>query len=154
MGLIHTHEGERTRSSIRETAKQFFDACETGYGWEVCKQYCHPQATFTAQADALAGVDNLEAHAEWMKELFTPLPDSRYEARSFALDEGQHTSACEKMHSPLSTERSCQADFPRISHLQTKPSSGSTTSPTHSNPHFVSTCVEALFPGRVWARTN
>ena len=40
--------------TIKETAAQFFDACETGKGWETCKQYCHPQASFSAQADALA----------------------------------------------------------------------------------------------------
>ncbi|HUF03011.1 MAG TPA: ester cyclase [Aridibacter sp.] len=74
-------------SSIKETAEQFFDACETGKGWEVCMRYCHPQATFSAQADALAGVDTLEAYTEWMKGLLTPLPDGRYEVRSFAVDE-------------------------------------------------------------------
>ena len=49
-------------SSIKEQAEQFFDACETGKGWETCRQYCQPQATFSAQADALAGVDTLEAY--------------------------------------------------------------------------------------------
>ena len=34
---------------IKNTAKQFFDACETGKGWAGCKQYCHPAATFSAQ---------------------------------------------------------------------------------------------------------
>ena len=51
-------------SSIKEKAEQFFDACETGKGWETCQQYCKPQATFSAQADALAGVDTLEAYTE------------------------------------------------------------------------------------------
>ncbi len=80
-------------SSIKETAEQFFDACETGKGWEACKRYCHPQATFSAQTEALAGVDTLEAYTEWMKGLFTPVPDARYEVRSFAVDEGRSNVA-------------------------------------------------------------
>jgi predicted ester cyclase len=74
-------------SSIKETAKKFFDACETGQGWQRCQEYCHPSATFSAQVAALAGVDTLEAYTEWMKGLLTPLPDGRYEVRSFAVDD-------------------------------------------------------------------
>ncbi len=80
-------------SSIKEKAEQFFDACETGKGWETCRQYCHPQATFSAQADALAGVDTLEAYTEWAKGLLTPMPDGRYEVRSFAVDEDRNNVA-------------------------------------------------------------
>ncbi len=77
-------------SSIKEKAEQFFDACETGKGWETCQQYCHPQATFSAQADALGGVDTLEAYTEWAKGLLTPMPDARYEVRSIAVDEDRN----------------------------------------------------------------
>ena len=80
-------------SLIREKAEQFFDACETGKGWETCQKYCHPQATFSAQADALAGVDTLEAYTEWMKGLLTPVPDGHYEVRSFAVDEDRNNVA-------------------------------------------------------------
>ena len=76
-------------SSIEE-AEQFFDACETGKGWEACQQYCQPQATFSAQADALAGVDTVEAYTEWMKGLLTPVADGRYEVRSFGADEDRN----------------------------------------------------------------
>src|SRR4051794_14205400 len=41
-----------------------------------------------------------------------------------------------------------------FSHLHTNPSSGSMTSPTRRKPHLVKTCVEALFFGRVCARTT
>lgn len=74
-------------SSIRATAEQFFDACETGKGWSGCQRYCHPDATFSAQADALSGVTTLEAYTEWMKGLFGPMPDGRYELRAFAVDD-------------------------------------------------------------------
>jgi len=77
-------------TTIKGTAERFFDACETGKGWEVCKQYCHPGATFSAQADALAGVETLEAYTEWMKGLLTPVPDGRYELRSFAVDDDRN----------------------------------------------------------------
>ena len=44
-------------SSIRETAEQFFDACETGKGWEGCQAYCHEGATFSFDgASDVAGV--------------------------------------------------------------------------------------------------
>lgn len=74
-------------SSIRKIAELFFDACESGKGWEVCKAYCHPDATFSAQAEALRGVDTLEGYTEWMKGLLTPVPDGHYELRAFAVDE-------------------------------------------------------------------
>ena len=74
-------------SSIKESAEQFFDACDTGKGWDVCKEFCHPDASFSAQAGALADVDTLESYTEWMKGLLTPVPDGRYELRSFAVDE-------------------------------------------------------------------
>ncbi len=74
-------------SSIKESAEQFFDACETGKGWDGCREFCHPDATFSAQAGALTDVDTVESYAEWMKGLLTPVPDGRYELRSFAVDE-------------------------------------------------------------------
>ena len=80
-------------SSIKETAEQFFEACETGKGWEACQQYCHAAATFSAQAGALAGVDTVQAYTDWMKGLLTPVPDGRYELKSFAVDEGRRNVA-------------------------------------------------------------
>ena len=76
-------------SSIEET-EQFFDACETGKGWEACQQYCQPQATFSAQADALAGVDTVEAYTESRKGLLTPVADGRYEVHPFCVDEDRN----------------------------------------------------------------
>ncbi len=74
-------------SSIRETAEKFFNACESGKGWEECRQYCHSDASFSAQADALAEVKTLEAYTEWLKGIFTPAPDTSYDVRAFAVDE-------------------------------------------------------------------
>ena len=80
-------------SAIKVTARSFFDACETGKGWEGCKAFCHEGATFSAQAAALAGVDTLEKYADWMKGLFTPVPDGSYEIRAFAVDEDRRSVA-------------------------------------------------------------
>jgi len=69
-----------------ETAKAFFEACETGKGWESCQQYCAADASFSCQADALAETKTLASYAEWMKGLLTPVPDGRYVLTSFAMD--------------------------------------------------------------------
>lgn len=74
-------------ASIRDTAEKFFDACETGKGWSVCRQFCRQGASFSAQAAALQGIDTLEGYTEWMKGLYTPIPDAGYELRSFAVDD-------------------------------------------------------------------
>ena len=73
--------------SIRTAAQSFFDACETGKGWAGCSQYCYPEATFSSQAGVLSDIKTLEAYTEWMKGMFTPIPDGSYEVRSFAVDE-------------------------------------------------------------------
>jgi predicted ester cyclase len=72
--------------AIAAQAREFFHACETGEGWQACKAYCTPDATFSGQADALAGIDTVEAYTEWMRNLLTPIPDGRYELRSFSVD--------------------------------------------------------------------
>jgi predicted ester cyclase len=74
-------------SKMADTAQLFFDACETGKGWEGCKAWCTPDASFTCQADALAAVTTLAAYTDWMKGLLTPIPDGHYEIKSFAVDE-------------------------------------------------------------------
>ena len=75
-----------------ETAKTFFEACETGKGWDVCQQHCTSDASFSCQADALAETKMLEDYAEWMKGLLTPVPDGRYVLKSFAMDEDRGTA--------------------------------------------------------------
>jgi predicted ester cyclase len=76
-----------TVSPTVEVARAFFDACESGKGWEECQQYCTPSATFSAQAEPLADVHTLQQYTDWMKAILTPLPDGRYEVKSFAADE-------------------------------------------------------------------
>ena len=80
-------------SSRSDQAVRFFEACETGKGWDACKAFCNPDATFSAQAGALSEISTLEGYCEWMKSLLTPIPDGRYELKFFAADEADHSVA-------------------------------------------------------------
>ena len=72
--------------SMVTTAQAFFEACEAGRGWQGCSAYCHPDATFSAQAEPLADIRTLADYTEWMKGLLTVLTDGRYRLVSFATD--------------------------------------------------------------------
>jgi predicted ester cyclase len=73
--------------SMLDTATRFFEACETGQGWEGCRQYCTDGATFAAQAEPLADIADLQAYADWMKGLLTLMPDGSYDLKAFATDD-------------------------------------------------------------------
>jgi predicted ester cyclase len=78
---------EVTTAPVVDVARAFFDACETGKGWEVCQQFCTPDASFSAQAEPLDDVHTLEQYTNWMKGLLTILSDAGYELKSFAADD-------------------------------------------------------------------
>ena len=80
------NDGGNKMASTTTIAKDFFTACETGKGWEACKFYCTPNATFAAQAEPLVGVKTLAEYCDWMKGLMTIMPDGSYELKSFATD--------------------------------------------------------------------
>jgi len=82
-----------TEPTMTGTARAFFEACETGRGWEGCSAYCHANATFSAQAEPLADVHTLKDYAEWMKDLLVFMSDGRYELKSFATD-GERQNVC------------------------------------------------------------
>jgi predicted ester cyclase len=73
-------------ANITSIARQFFDACETGKGWEGCHSFCTSNASFAAQAEPLADLRTLQQYAEWMKALLSAIPDGRYVVKSFATD--------------------------------------------------------------------
>ena len=75
-----------TTGSITQTARAFFDDCETGQGWARCSAYCQPNASFAAQADPLADLQTLQQYADWMKGLLMLVPDGSYAVQSFATD--------------------------------------------------------------------
>ena len=74
-------------SNILNPSSQFFEACETGKGWEACKPFCDASSTFSSQTGALAEISSLEEYCEWMKNHLTPIPDGHYELKFFAADE-------------------------------------------------------------------
>jgi len=74
-------------SVILDSAKKFFEACETGKGWDGCKAYCLPDASFSSQTGALSDISTLEGYCEWMKNLLTPIPDGHYELKFFGVDD-------------------------------------------------------------------
>ena len=78
--------GETVMALITAIANDFFAACETGKGWEACKTYCAPNATFAAQAEPLVGIKTLAEYTDWMKGLMTIMPDGSYKVKSFATD--------------------------------------------------------------------
>jgi predicted ester cyclase len=85
--------GKRIVTQITKVAEAFFDACETGKGWAVCKAYCTGSASFSAQASPLKDVKTLEQYTDWMKGILTVFPDGRYELKSFATDEARQNVA-------------------------------------------------------------
>ena len=80
-------------ASMTDTAKAFFEAVDTGQGWEACSAYCHPDATFAAQSDPLAEIQTLADYAEWMKGMMSVMLDGRYEMKAFAVDPERHAVA-------------------------------------------------------------
>ena len=80
-------------ANIAAIARDFFEACDAGKGWEGCRAYCLPNATFAAQAEPLTELRTLQAYAEWMKGLLTFMSDSSYQIKSFAID-SERNSVC------------------------------------------------------------
>ncbi len=75
--------------SISDSARAFFDACEGGRGWDTCKRWCHDDASFSCQADALAETKTIRDYTEWTKGLLTPIPDLRPDIQAFATDDAR-----------------------------------------------------------------
>jgi predicted ester cyclase len=73
-------------AEIAGIARQFFEACEKGAGWEGCRAYCTPDASFSAQAEPLGEYTTLQQYTDWMKGLLTFIPDGNYVLKSFAVD--------------------------------------------------------------------
>ena len=69
-----------------DVAEKFFWPCDEGKGWDSCKEYCHPNATFKTDADTLVHLDRLEDYVEWMKDAHSMLANARFEIKSIAED--------------------------------------------------------------------
>ena len=79
--------------SITTVAGKFLAACEAGKGWAICREFCTPDATFSAQAEPLVGIATLEGYTDWMAGMLTVLTDGRYELKSLATDD-QRRNVC------------------------------------------------------------
>ena len=69
-------------TSIASLAEAFFEACETGKGWDACSRYCSSDATFSAQAEPLLEVKTLAEYVDWMKGIMAVFLGARYELKS------------------------------------------------------------------------
>ena len=76
--------------NLSASVRNFIDACETGKGWNKCKEYCDQGATFEAQADALVEVTTLEGYCEWMRQFY--FDEKSNSALAFAVFYGTHTA--------------------------------------------------------------
>ena len=80
-------------SKILDSARRFFEACETGQGWNACQEFCVPGATFSSQTGALAGISTLEGYCEWMAGLGKgPLAGCSYDLHTASWDESSRTA--------------------------------------------------------------
>ena len=71
-----------------DVAMKFFEACETGQGWDGCKAYVAHGASFSAQSEPIADMTTIESYAEWMKVIVTQtMPGAVYELHTAAFDE-------------------------------------------------------------------
>lgn len=71
----------------KDAAMAFYHACESGKGWAGCAEYCHPDASFSAQAGAIAEMKTLEAYCDWMAGVVTIMPDADYDLKASGADE-------------------------------------------------------------------
>ena len=74
-------------SNIKDVANSFFENCEKGMGWDVCKDYCLEEASFSSHAQPLLEINSIEGYANWMQGVCTILPDCSYEIKSVTVDE-------------------------------------------------------------------
>ena len=69
-------------------------------GWEACSAFCHHGAAFSSQTTVLSDISTLEGYCEWMKDLFTLVPDGDYELKFFAardhINKQSLTNACSR----------------------------------------------------------
>ncbi|MEO0615674.1 MAG: nuclear transport factor 2 family protein [Pseudomonadota bacterium] len=76
-----------------ETARAFFDACESAKGWAGCAQYVADSATFSAQSEPLTDISTVEAYCEWMAGFVNGVaPDGDYTVHAQAYDDGTSTA--------------------------------------------------------------
>lgn len=54
-----------------DTAVAFFHACESAKGWEGCREYAEPDASFPSAVEAFTGVETLREYCDGIQASFT-----------------------------------------------------------------------------------
>jgi len=72
--------------TMMQTAEAFFEACETGKGWQGCAPYCHESASFAARAEALNDIHTLSGYCDWMRDVYDHYTGLYYDIKGFAVD--------------------------------------------------------------------
>ena len=72
---------------ITDIAQQFFDALESGKGWEMCQIYCTPDASFATQSERMGNFSTLRDYATACARFLQICPNAHYIVKSFATDE-------------------------------------------------------------------
>ena len=75
-----------------ENAKSFFHNCESGMGFEACKDYVAENASFNCQSEVLAEVITVKDYVNWIAGLGTTMPGNSYEISASAYDENNHSA--------------------------------------------------------------
>lgn len=79
--------------SAFENATSFFHACEGLQGWDGCRQYTAPSASFVGQCEPLVEIDTVQGYCEWMAGLGQgPLIGCNYDVHASAWDESTRTA--------------------------------------------------------------
>ena len=71
-------EDKNVRESRSKAAQTFFDAVESGKGWEECSKYVTDGATFCCQSDILKDVKTLKQYHDWKAEGFKVMTQCSY----------------------------------------------------------------------------
>ena len=76
-----------------DTAKKFFEACESGAGWDGCKEFVSDGAAFVAQSEPLVDIATVEDYCEWSKGFGTvTAPGAKYDLHTSSYDEQTRTA--------------------------------------------------------------
>ncbi len=76
-------------SDIRSLALQFTEANDAGEGWDTCRAFCQPGATFAFKGALLRGIDTVEAYTEWIKANQQTFPDFGGDVGAVGVDEAR-----------------------------------------------------------------
>jgi len=77
--------------AIAAVARMFFDACEGGKGWDGCRDYCTPDASFSTQSESMGNVPTLRQYVDLCVGFLKVSPDASWVVKSLATDESNQT---------------------------------------------------------------